>query len=197
MGHRDVQFRGLAQNVLYGVEDTARCVPFGESRNHGSLPDPGCTCGFYALKDKAPYLWGGDHMLPGHSPLLEVELWGRVLVGTNGYRGEHQRVLSATLSPCHWCGAAAEWVQVPDGGFTGCAAHPPTQKAEVRATRVTRAPILPVSELRSVLGTEVRCAAIPKPTRLPEDAHLELPLGQRPFRWVWVESGDLRYVDVL
>jgi hypothetical protein len=59
----------------------------------------GSTCGWYAMKDKRDCLHA-YRSPPVRSPqqmnawLLEVDLWGTVVEGERGYRGEYQRVLS-------------------------------------------------------------------------------------------------------
>ena len=57
------------------------------------------SCGWYAMKDKRDCLDAYDSRM-ARSPdemnawLLEVDLWGTVVEGERGYRGEYQRVLS-------------------------------------------------------------------------------------------------------
>jgi hypothetical protein len=86
-----------AQSVaeVYGVEETARC---SYQRDHRA-PDESCSCGFYARMQRMDVY--------GPYSVLEVELYGKVLLGTNGYRAEKQRVLSVT-APRPLCLRAAE-----------------------------------------------------------------------------------------
>ena len=57
------------------------------------------SCGWYAMKDKHDCLQAYNTRM-ARSPqqmnawLLEVDLWGTVVEGERGYRGEYQRVLS-------------------------------------------------------------------------------------------------------
>jgi hypothetical protein len=67
--------------------------------DHGAVPDLNCSCGFYALKDRDGLSCG-----PGHV-VLEVELSGRIVEATNGFRAQHQRILACHLP------------SVCDGGF--------------------------------------------------------------------------------
>ncbi len=78
-------FAGIGANALYAAEAVAECAVGG---NH-QCPDPGCSCGFYARKERHDVSEpAGDYVL------LEVELYGRVMVGSDGYRAEKQRVLA-------------------------------------------------------------------------------------------------------
>lgn len=99
-------FTGTSHHEMrYGVEADATC-PHAEHRH---VPDPDCTCGFYAYRISGPRPAGLDqgwqrHTPPGrglprHYAELLVELSGRVIIGTNGYRAEHQTVLAARLIP--------------------------------------------------------------------------------------------------
>jgi hypothetical protein len=110
-----VAFAGVGQQATYSADDTARCVSLahlsawhlgleGLGLHAERIPDPSCTCGFYALNDEA--------LLSevGHSGVatLEVELLGAVDRYTRGYRAERQRVLRARVdNRCRWCGATA------------------------------------------------------------------------------------------
>ena len=76
-------------------------------RHDGGVPAPGCSCGFYALHrmpfqdgtqpdPDRPWLldpegWSGR----GASVVFGVaEAWGRVLIGTQGWRARYSRVLA-------------------------------------------------------------------------------------------------------
>lgn len=73
----------------------------GPARDHTS-PDVQCSCGFYAVKDI-------EQLCDGYGVVkLDVELSGRVIVATNGYRAGHQRVLRAAIDGCYYCGEPIE-----------------------------------------------------------------------------------------
>ena len=62
-------------------------------------PKPGCSCGFWAMKEKvnvqaAAPNYAPDTRLP---VLLEVDLFGTVIEADHGYRAQYQRVLSVRL----------------------------------------------------------------------------------------------------
>lgn len=122
------KFRGIGAGGMYGIDDIAECV--GNPRSTHSPPEVFCGCGFYALRleDTKP---GELLRTRGHALVeLEVELYGRVIVYTRGYRAEKQRVLSATmylsgLQPCtqviagdglypKTCDEAAMFVVIPE-----------------------------------------------------------------------------------
>jgi hypothetical protein len=91
--------------MSYGVEDVAKC---GLGQPH-HVPDPGCLCGFYAHRDgvtSPAWTWGREPF--DIYALLEVELYGRVVEGSQGLRAEKQRVLSVTVR------AACSQEAIPD-----------------------------------------------------------------------------------
>lgn len=102
--HKDGSVTFDGYGGLYGVEAEAECRAGGRH----VAPDPSCTCGFYALKEPPQ-----PH---GAQALLEVELYGRVLHYADGYRAQHQRVLSVTTRP-----TCAETVNTPNGYTYTCA----------------------------------------------------------------------------
>ena len=61
-------------------------------------PDPACTCGYYAMASADGF--GGD----SGAALLEVELYGRVIVHERGYRASHQKILRIIVPSCIYCG---------------------------------------------------------------------------------------------
>lgn len=72
-------------NIIAQVKD--------EDLHH--VPDEDCSCGFYALDSV-------DEILNRYSRsnvFLEVELYGRVIKGSLGYRAEKQRVLCVWVVP--------------------------------------------------------------------------------------------------
>lgn len=90
----------------YKVEDVAVCAKiideiYGRRERdlHTHTPAEFCSCGFYGLKTREmgeglvsfPMFGQGTGVL---SVMLEVEFYGRVIVHTDGYRAEKQRVLA-------------------------------------------------------------------------------------------------------
>lgn len=139
----------------YDVEAVARCVAvdFGSALYSyqgigvGSAPHTApsldCSCGFYALTEP-----------PEDDPslcLLEVDLYGRVIVCEKGYRAEKQRVLAVTVpTRCYYCTETeTHFVVFGEGEALGvrCGAHTPTD-----------AIVVSVEQVAGVLGTEVRRA---------------------------------------
>lgn len=100
-GNPALPFKGY-NDVAYGIEAVAECHAQSRyvytiyRREHDiRCPDEGCTCGFYARTEQ-------DRPIPEPGyVVLEVELYGRVIVGTNGYRAEKQRVLAVWASHNH------------------------------------------------------------------------------------------------
>lgn len=81
-------FGSMNDDHPYGVYAHAIC---GYGYDHRP-PDEGCHCGFYAKAERAD----AEKLLrAAGTVLLEVELYGKVIPGTIGYRGEKQRVLAA------------------------------------------------------------------------------------------------------
>lgn len=103
-------FVPLAGGFPYGVEAVALCV-YGHTHRP---PDLKCSCGFYAWNEPR-------EIASGQQVLLEVELYGRVIVAERGYRAEKQRVLSATIAgedlhaTCGW-----SIPTIPGGGGPTC-----------------------------------------------------------------------------
>lgn len=101
-----VYFRGIGVSARYGVESVAECALNGHleaaemGMEHGPAPSRYCRCGFYAVKNNLdpfdPVNEG--RYIPVGQVLLQVELYGRIIVHTQGYRAEKQRVL-AVYSP--------------------------------------------------------------------------------------------------
>lgn len=142
----------------YGVDATAACErddmyfawrsalargadPLRVERH--TAPAVECRCGFYALTEP-----------PAENPdlcLLEVDLYGRVVVCEKGYRAEKQRVLSVTVpSRCYYCADTETHFVIQGEGkplSIRCAAHTPADAIVVSREQVA-----------AVLGTEVRQA---------------------------------------
>lgn len=133
----------------YGVEAEAKCQKgmFSYSRGDGctELPGEACACGFYAY-DKDNYM--REHTY-GKELLLEVELYGRVVVHERGMRASHQRVLKITVPSCSasLCSSASSNWCVANGinGYQRRCTHHSTGFNE------TYAP----NELAGMIGTEV------------------------------------------
>lgn len=68
-------------------------------RSHGSVPDPDCSCGFYSRARGQMPVHGTRYLLQA-----QVELAGRVIIHTLGYRAEWQRVLQLSVPACPGCG---------------------------------------------------------------------------------------------
>jgi len=85
----------------YEVEARARCASdsyrWSVGTHTADSPDPRCSCGFYAVRQLQEY------EVNRANAVLEVELAGRVVVGTEGYRAGWQRVLTVYL-PSAGCG---------------------------------------------------------------------------------------------
>lgn len=112
---------------------------------HTYGPQLDCSCGFYALKESVK---------PTEGIVLEVELYGTVIVCERGYRAERQRVLGVTLpAKCGnaLCNKPATLVTFIDEVLAGlCGEH---------AELAERSPLLtpaPAADLAGILGTEVR-----------------------------------------
>lgn len=85
----------------FGVEARAVCKvmrrkAFGCASD---CPRPSCMCGFYAVPPDLQVPYEGDSFVR-----LEVELAGRVIVHTRGFRAAWQRVLKVRVPPCSRCG---------------------------------------------------------------------------------------------
>lgn len=126
----------------------ARYNPIGEERSYGPhkvIPDPHGTCGFYAVKDKKD----ADQSLL----MLDVELYGRVIVHDKGYRAEKQRVLQAVLEPCNGfiCRNASTGVSAERDDEGDWEVRPYCDDC-----RPFGAPTYSLSQLADIIGTEVK-----------------------------------------
>jgi hypothetical protein len=92
-----------ARGDVYGTVARASC-PFAPDHD---APEPGCTCGFYAVASE-----DGLDRLGADAPdlaVLDVELSGRIVEHTHGYRASHQVIRRVRLHQCCVrCGAPAE-----------------------------------------------------------------------------------------
>lgn len=141
---------------------------------HGPVPSTRCTCGFYAVKPEVQRgsvkrwitstLTGLNRRrkkldpTPGYA-VLDVELLGKVLVFTRGYRAERQRVMKARLDArCVVCGKQAT------GFFAGTFIVGPEGKAALVSTCGCQVPVRwSLTDVRNMAGTEVEWDACRKP----------------------------------
>lgn len=97
-----VAFESVNQSDLFGRRALAVC-----RTSHHTPPDPRCSCGFYALKERAP-IRDGEHA--GFAPrlsdvMLRVRLSGSVVEGERGLRASHQTVERVEMPAlCTWGG---------------------------------------------------------------------------------------------
>lgn len=134
--HEDgrVLFSPLVQSMIYEPEGYAKCTFVEEvyrrldlakleadgweiTNDHGPVPSPQCTCGFYAMKQKHE-CHGDVHRdmwvpvdtgyplteeLVGFTcagtGILEVEFYGKIINAARGVRAEYQRVLCVYTYP--------------------------------------------------------------------------------------------------
>jgi len=106
MEHDEVVVRPAffrARGEMYGAVARASC-PFDAQHD---APDADCTCGFYAVASDAEL-----GRLGADAPdlaVLDVELSGRVVEHTHGYRASHQQIRRVRLHQrCVRCGRRAE-----------------------------------------------------------------------------------------
>jgi hypothetical protein len=102
-----MMFRAITRHAFYtaGRQRFSCNCPDGDfppilrASHQKPTVDDDCSCGWYAMKDKSDCLQAYKTRMTS-SPyemnawLLEVDLWGTVVEGERGYRGEYQRVLS-------------------------------------------------------------------------------------------------------
>lgn len=115
-------------------------------RRHGrwhERPDPNDgDCGFYAWKLGQPFPWTAGTWL------LEVDLYGRVVEHTRGYRAQKQRVLRISPVPGQFCEPPFTLSYRPGNGHltTACVACPPSEGAGHPVS---------VDRLRQLLNVEI------------------------------------------
>lgn len=125
------RFSGIGVAMEYGVEEVAKCARQGDhptthvivngagqvvSRIEEPIhtaPSLDCACGFYAVAEADLSTRYG--FVTAAEVLLEVELYGRVIVHERGYRAEKQRVLSARMGT-EWM-PACQHVEPGDGQY--------------------------------------------------------------------------------
>lgn len=144
--------------------DHASCAAV---RDH-AVPQASCSCGYYAVRDR-DRLAGWHHQ---GAVLLDVELFGKVIVYEHGYRAERQRILSVGIGGCWYCQTEPSHVcaQAPTPWDTQsettpllpmCAEHLPLARANVVYT---------TDAIAGVLGAPVRY----EPLMTPPDPY---PMG--------------------
>ncbi len=128
-------FLGLSANgAPYGVEANAVCLRPPD----GTVPHQHCACGFYAYKDGVSM--GYDRRPTSMIATLTVDLYGKVIVHTLGYRAQHQRVVAAELIVPRTCAIATAWERIEITTFADL--HPkyvrgvPTARCRSTATHV-------------------------------------------------------------
>lgn len=134
-------FGSVARNAEFGIDADATCGMFEDMYNISwgrydhPAPDLNCSCGFYALPPDQPSTYSGDNYVN-----LLVELTGKVIVHSKGYRAEHQRVVECQLPPCYKCGTKASHLLMRHTRLikTVCTAHSmvPFKETGIRRTRV-------------------------------------------------------------
>jgi hypothetical protein len=157
-------FLGLTVGGLYGADAAAVCEVLAgtlapprrwgrrpEPAPHG-VPDLACTCGFYALKERAPAL----ELLSARPPisrlfgtaLLEVDLAGTIIEFQRGFRASDQRVLGVRVPP--WClPCAADGELRPAARLAGLANRP------LAASLGAEIPRLPLADRAAVMAHHV------------------------------------------
>jgi hypothetical protein len=104
---RNVMFRAITRHAFYTAgrqRFTCHCPDAQfpsvlRAPHHKPAVGDGSSCGWYAMKDKRDCVQAYNSRmarrpLEMNAWLLEVDLWGTVIEGEQGYRGENQRVLS-------------------------------------------------------------------------------------------------------
>jgi hypothetical protein len=103
---RNMTFRAITRHAFYPASrqrfrchcPDAQFPPALRAPHHKPTVSDDSSCGWYAMKDKHACLQAYSRMARRpyemNAWLLEVDLWGTVVEGERGYRGEYQRVLS-------------------------------------------------------------------------------------------------------
>lgn len=169
------RFRGIGMYQTYTSYDRSICVhinndsmsryrrhiqrPVGVSLRkfmHHDAPAEWCSCGFYALPVDR-----NQHLRPSISHVaLDVELGGKIVVHTDGYRAEWQSVLKVWVyHRCHSCSDPPTHVMYArslGATMTSCARH-------LHNSMIDGEPIhaYTLDELMYLLGAPVAAAAPP------------------------------------
>ncbi len=89
------RLRSVAQRqVEWSPERAMRALCIGGGH---PAPDPDCSCGVSGTRDLETLRQHGLCVLPGALVVGEVDLWGRVVEDSYGYRGEFGRPASLAL----------------------------------------------------------------------------------------------------
>lgn len=177
-------FRPMFNPGTYGVEADASCTLLQYAttnwpgrkvttivgdRPHIAIPDPGCTCGFYAWSRRpwtvamrrrdAVNRWRmrrKNEVLPS-AAVLDVEMLGTVVVCSRGYRASRQRVMRVLMDQrCACCRRLA--VGFYAGTFVS------NGHAVIVSTCGRRMPVTAtIEDLRNRCGTEVVWDEMRKP----------------------------------
>jgi len=106
----------IGKATQYGLRARARCLSDGpaSSQPDHQAPAESCSCGFYAhARQPQSESYAAEYVA------LEVELGGKVIVCTDGYRAEWQRVLNIVVPQvCYACEQKATSLAIAtdDGG---------------------------------------------------------------------------------
>lgn len=103
----DIQVTGpVKTHIDYDQDMQAECersygrlTGLREYKRDHEVPDLDCTCGFWAVKRREDVEYTGN-------VTLRVELLGKVIEGTKGYRASRQRILAIEFAPSY-CQALA------------------------------------------------------------------------------------------
>lgn len=132
-----VMSRAITQ---YGVEEESRCA---YDHTHDRIPARHCWCGFYAYKSK--------YSVASYYNRLSVDLFGRVIEHSEGYRAEYQRVLLVEIpSHCAMCGSKATRI----GTSSAHRVYPLCSRCHFSIP--TSATAMSLMDLAGLLGTEVK-----------------------------------------
>lgn len=79
---------GLNNSITYNINTGFSSIIDGPQKTVCNIPDTNCTCGFYAVENI-------DKLDNNNRTafILEVDLYGKILLGEKAYRAEYQRVL--------------------------------------------------------------------------------------------------------
>jgi len=180
---RNVMFRAITRQAFYTAGrqrfichcPDAQFPPILRAPHQKPTVGDDSSCGWYAMKDKHDCLRAYNTRM-ARSPcemnawLLEVDLWGTVVEGERGYRGEYQRVLSVQpagkpeMAITHQNQLYLTGTQILYRPIYAGLMAPPMK------------PVLHVTDLASKLGTEVRWSDL-------ADGSAMLSLIGRSRRW--------------
>ena len=160
---RNIMFRAITRRAFYTAGRQRflchcpddRFPPVPRPPHHQPTLADDSSCGWYAMKDKDECL-RAYRARAARSPqemnawLLEVDLWGTVIEGEHGYRGEYQRVLSVRPA-----GQPELSITSHDRQLYLVGTQVRYRQAPRSLLTRSREPVLRVADLASRLGTEV------------------------------------------